>query len=239
MQREWTMQRWMGVSAVSVVACLSAAQDAYVDLQGRTWRQVVGTTGRTWDQVNTLCPSDGSACSGSLAGLDLTGWIWASQEDVLGLFAEFAPEILSGGSVGGPAYTLAGLGFTGVFTPTSEFYTVVGGFFSISGWTRTVIDGQAIVPGVSASYNPHDGAFSVLGLAQTDSASQYRGVWLYRAAPGCPADLNADGSLNFFDISSFVTLYNAQDPAADLDNNGLFTFFDLSTYLNLYGAGCP
>lgn len=233
------MQRWIGIVAVTGVSCLAAAQDAYVDSQGRTWRQVVGTTGHTWDQVGSICPTDGSTCSGSLGGLDMTGWTWASQQDVLGLFSEFAPEIVPGGSVGGPAYTLAGLGFTGVFIPTSEFYTVVGGFFSISGWTRTASDGLAIVPGVSASYNPHDGAFSVLGTAPTDSASQYRGVWLYRAAPACPADLNGDGALNFFDISSFVTLYNARDPSADLDGNGAFTFFDLSAYLDLYGAGCP
>lgn len=55
----------------------------------------------------------------------------------------------------------------------------------------------------------------------------------------CPADINADGILNFFDITDYLTLFNDQDPAADLDQNGQFNFFDVSTYLTLYNAGCP
>jgi hypothetical protein len=55
----------------------------------------------------------------------------------------------------------------------------------------------------------------------------------------CPADINADGVLNFFDITDYLTLFNDQDPAADLDQNGQFNFFDVSTYLTLYNAGCP
>jgi hypothetical protein len=56
----------------------------------------------------------------------------------------------------------------------------------------------------------------------------------------CPADLDGNGELNFFDLSAFLALYNAQDPAADLVAPfGVFNFFDLSAYLDLYNAGCP
>jgi hypothetical protein len=56
----------------------------------------------------------------------------------------------------------------------------------------------------------------------------------------CPADLNQDGTLNFFDVSAFLTAYNAQDPAADVaEPFGQWNFFDISAYLGLYGAGCP
>gem|GEM_PF-5362617 len=37
-----------------------------------------------------------------------------------------------------------------------------------------------------------------------------------------------DGVLNYFDIQSFNSLYNAQSPRADLDHNGLFNFFDFA-----------
>ncbi|MCC5822812.1 MAG: S8 family serine peptidase [Phycisphaerales bacterium] len=57
--------------------------------------------------------------------------------------------------------------------------------------------------------------------------------------PTCPADLNGDGVLNFFDISTFITLFNAQDPIADWNNDGVFNFFDISEYLAAYNAGCP
>ncbi|MFK7883603.1 MAG: GC-type dockerin domain-anchored protein [Phycisphaerales bacterium] len=48
------------------------------------------------------------------------------------------------------------------------------------------------------------------------------------------------GTLNFFDISTYIGLYNAGDPAADLAAPiGTLNFFDISTYISLYNAGCP
>lgn len=55
----------------------------------------------------------------------------------------------------------------------------------------------------------------------------------------CPADLTGDGNLDFFDVSSFLTLYNAQDPAADFNGDGNFDFFDVSAFLGAFNAGCP
>lgn len=62
------------------------------------------------------------------------------------------------------------------------------------------------------------------------------------ASPGCsPADLAAPfGVLNFFDLSAYLGLFNAGDPAADLAAPfGTLNFFDLSAYLGLFNAGCP
>lgn len=59
---------------------------------------------------------------------------------------------------------------------------------------------------------------------------------------GCsPADLAEPfGVLNFFDLSTYLTLYNLGDPAADLAAPfGVLNFFDLSQYLTFYNAGCP
>ncbi|MCC5823662.1 MAG: VCBS repeat-containing protein [Phycisphaerales bacterium] len=56
----------------------------------------------------------------------------------------------------------------------------------------------------------------------------------------CPADLTGDGVVNFFDLSEFMALFNAQDPAADLAPPfGVWNFFDVSAYLALYNEGCP
>jgi glucose/arabinose dehydrogenase len=59
--------------------------------------------------------------------------------------------------------------------------------------------------------------------------------------PDCPADLAEPfGSLNFFDISAYLALYNDGDPAADLaEPFGSLNFFDISAYLTSYNAGCP
>ena len=55
----------------------------------------------------------------------------------------------------------------------------------------------------------------------------------------CAADLNADGQLNFFDISVFIKLFQAQDPAADFNNDGEFNFFDISAFVQAFSSGCP
>lgn len=61
------------------------------------------------------------------------------------------------------------------------------------------------------------------------------------AIDACPADLAAPfGVLNFFDISAYIGLFNAQDPAADFAAPfGVFNFFDISAYISAYNAGCP
>lgn len=58
-------------------------------------------------------------------------------------------------------------------------------------------------------------------------------------SPKCLADLNGDGMLNFFDVSAFLTAFNAMDPSADLNNDGSFDFFDVSVFLTAYAMGCP
>jgi hypothetical protein len=60
--------------------------------------------------------------------------------------------------------------------------------------------------------------------------------------PGCSlADIAEPfGVLNFFDVSAYIALYNAQDPAADLaDPQGVWNFFDISAFIAAYNAGCP
>ena len=57
----------------------------------------------------------------------------------------------------------------------------------------------------------------------------------------CPADLAAPfGTLNVFDVSAFISLYNTQDPAADLAAPfGTLNVFDVSAYISAYNQGCP
>ncbi|MCA9277215.1 MAG: hypothetical protein KDA29_14430 [Phycisphaerales bacterium] len=55
----------------------------------------------------------------------------------------------------------------------------------------------------------------------------------------CPADLTGDGMTDFFDVSAFLTAYNAMDPAADFTDDGNFDFFDVSAFLTAFSAGCP
>lgn len=54
--------------------------------------------------------------------------------------------------------------------------------------------------------------------------------------PPCPADLNGDGNVNFFDVSMFLQQY-AQ--GGDYNGDGVTNFFDVSKFLQDYAAGCP
>lgn len=55
----------------------------------------------------------------------------------------------------------------------------------------------------------------------------------------CPADLNGDGALDFFDVSQFLAAFSAGEPAADFNGDGSYDFFDVSAFLGAFSAGCP
>ena len=47
------------LAALAIANRAAVAQVAYVDAQGRQWRQMTGTTGLNWNQVDAVCPNDG------------------------------------------------------------------------------------------------------------------------------------------------------------------------------------
>jgi choice-of-anchor B domain-containing protein len=59
------------------------------------------------------------------------------------------------------------------------------------------------------------------------------------ASTPCPADFTGEGSLNFLDVSAFLTAFGNQDPAADFTGEGSFNFLDVSAFLSAFGNGCP
>lgn len=52
-----------------------------------------------------------------------------------------------------------------------------------------------------------------------------------------PGDYTGDGSVDFFDVSAFLSDFNAAQPAADLNGDGVFNFFDVSAFLRAFGEG--
>jgi len=59
------------------------------------------------------------------------------------------------------------------------------------------------------------------------------------SALACPADLSLDGSLNFFDVSAFLTMFANGHPQGDVNHDGLYNFFDVSAFLTAFANGCP
>jgi len=54
----------------------------------------------------------------------------------------------------------------------------------------------------------------------------------------CPADMNGDGTLNFFDVSAFLSAFGAGDASADFTGDGSLNFFDVSAFLAAFSGGC-
>lgn len=105
--------------------------------------------------------------------------------------------------------------------------------------TGDTIDGRAIID-MTMSPTGRDGnqfAFDVRHAA--NSASLYVATITRPGGDPCPADTNGDGTLNFFDVQEFLSLFADRDPAADFVADGVFNFFDIQAYLGAFSAGCP
>lgn len=104
-------------------------------------------------------------------------------------------------------------------------YTPNPGFSGTDSFTYRLVG--TIVEGLPS---PEDGQF----------VSEPATVTVNTQTVGCSlADTNADGVINFFDISTFLQAFTAQDLAADFNNDGLLNFFDISTFLQIFAMGCP
>lgn len=167
--------------SLAIVSGEFTAQVAYVDSQGREWREMNGLTNRSWNQIAAVFPTDAATpASGLLSGVNVTGLIWASTAQVTEMFAEFVPEISATGSVQGANYVLPALGFFGSFNPTFEYYTTFGGYNFISGWTSSLMGGQGGLADASAQYPVFFGSFGVSAVADPASTNAYRGIWVFR-----------------------------------------------------------
>lgn len=93
----------------------------------------------------------------------------------------------------------------------------------------------------SGSVDPTDPLYILFAQGEGEDQLDDAIAWVEDNLIGSPclADFNGDGSLDFFDVSLFLTAFNAMDQAADLDNDRQFNFFDVSLFLTSYTNGCP
>ena len=69
-------------------------------------------------------------------------------------------------------------------------------------------------------------------------SSRIRVVDVSERCAACPADLDHDGQVDFFDVAAFIQAFNAFDPSADLNRDGDWNFFDVAEYLNMVQYDC-
>lgn len=102
-----------------------------------------------------------------------------------------------------------------------------------NGWGRSVgLSGGTVFMGTEwADGEPFDPA----NINMNDGAMVAHDIV---CVPECPADMNGDGVLDFFDVSSFLAAIGSLDPAADFNGDGTIDFFDVSAFLSAFSAGC-
>ena len=111
----------------------------------------------------------------------------------------------------------------------------VDAFDPPAAWSATIVTTNPT--GVS-------GAFDTVNAPQpTDPRLEFRVVYRpneIRIRAFCRADTNADGLLNFFDVTTYIASFNNGDPAADIAAPiGTLNFFDLLGYIARFNTGCP
>ena len=57
-----------------------------VTVDGKEWAQADLFFNLSWDEINAVCPAGVCGDSGQLNGYDMTGWTWASVDEVKALF---------------------------------------------------------------------------------------------------------------------------------------------------------
>ncbi len=105
-----------------------------------------------------------------------------------------------------------------------------------SGYTPVFGDFWDIVDGGTIA-----GEFSSAMLPAAPLGQEYRVIYETNrvfVVLTCDADFTGDNVLNFFDVSKFLTFFNAQDPRADINGDGAFNFFDISAFLGIFGSAC-
>lgn len=69
--------------------CPTIPERDTVLVSGKRWAQPEMFAWANWHDVNAVCPAPAGACSGKLGDYDVTGWTWASGDDVTNLLNAF------------------------------------------------------------------------------------------------------------------------------------------------------
>lgn len=174
------------------VAPANAAYMAPVSVDGREWLQPVDFLNTSWNDVAGVCDPISGACDGSLNGGSLSGWTWASIQDVSYLFDFFRDNYGSGQSAASAVFINAD------FERTFQVSSAGEAFLYLSGVTRSM-DGTdrayygEVLWGVSFEYD-----LSYLsapgGSIFTSSPSDFYGHFFYRG-PAFSVPAPASGAL--------------------------------------------
>ncbi|MDX2427742.1 MAG: hypothetical protein QNK22_03550 [Xanthomonadales bacterium] len=118
------MQGIIKVLTVAILLQATPSQAASVIKDGNEWLQPADFVDISWQQIDAICPATSDrVCTGSLGGIDITGFIFASIEEVNMLMATYGvpqPDLCGGSAARVEDSAWAPAAFAD-FSPTEEF----------------------------------------------------------------------------------------------------------------------
>jgi hypothetical protein len=145
---------------------------------GREWAQVDLFTDLSWEEIKAVCPA--GLCNGKLNGFDMTGWTWASVEDMNALFNDYIGDNVLGpgpsqhfqsSSAWEPAFFEDGWRPTNYISSTRD----------TTGLTREMLDEtRAAGAFIANDDDMFDGAITSTALSPIRALSTV-GAWFYRS----------------------------------------------------------
>jgi hypothetical protein len=160
------------------------AMPVYQDSSGREWLDLNETRSRSWINAAAVCDANSGSCSGTLANtgsfthdLDVTGYQWASRDEVRDLFYEVAGlpqgslDSFSAAFSSGNGY---GANVFGKFDPTIQFQIGPSIANVLNGITRDLYSGLVFNTPLGLD------TFTLAGQTPQDLRDISMGVYLYK-----------------------------------------------------------
>jgi hypothetical protein len=158
----------------------------FITVDGLDWAQPVLFVGNTWNDIDSVCPSGICAAAGEINGHDMTGWLWATRDQILPLFQSLMPGLPSSfinfsevNSIWGPE-VFDSLGFT----PTSTSNTGGNVARRLFGWSSEKISyspSNAWMPVITDySLSTWSDTSSLLSNRSLTQASSTNGAYFFR-----------------------------------------------------------
>lgn len=166
---------------VAALFAASSAQASYIDASvGLQWRQLTETNGLTWNELASVCAAQTGVCQGSVRGVDLSGWTWASSEEITALFNRLSVPLngVTAETASGAAWIQAMIDKDGAGSADTGAFYANAGDNVVMGWDRDDTGGEYAV----TSYVVDDGTSArakIFGDEKKFISSERVGAWLF------------------------------------------------------------
>lgn len=87
--RDREVRRIYKILAVAILLFALPSWTQSVIRDGKEWLQPIAFVGLSWDEVSAVCPACSGLCSGTLGGIDVTGYTWGSINAINALFNSY------------------------------------------------------------------------------------------------------------------------------------------------------